>query len=75
MDDRVSLEDILIAYVGATPDPAKIERRVRVVKYAADQRTPLVIEYEHEDDEGTWWTTQRNLETGETRLHHLPGDR
>lgn len=61
-----SLLDIISAYQGS---------ETRVVKYAEDGRTPLVIENTHTDDEGTTWLTQRNLETGETRLRQIPEDR
>jgi len=75
VNDRVSLQAILTEYAAAVPDTAKIERSVRVVHYAEDGRTPLVLEYEHLDDEGTVWITQRNLETGEAHLRHIPEDR
>lgn len=57
----------------SNPPPLK-DQKARVVRYADDGR-PLVVEYEHTDDEGTTWVTQRNLETGETHLHHIPWDR
>jgi hypothetical protein len=72
---RVSLKDIVTEYQGAEPDSAKIERSTRVVRYAEDGRTPLVIEHEYDDEEGTRWITQRNLETGEMRIRHVPEDR
>ena len=56
------------------PPPLR-DQKTRVVRYAEDGRTPLVLEHEYVDDEGTTWVTQRNLVTGEVHLHHLPGDR
>lgn len=47
----------------------------RVVKYAEDGRTPLIIERTTVDNEGTLWITQENLETGESHLRHIPGTR
>ena len=41
------------------------EKQSRVVQYDEDGVTPLVIEYSRTDDEGTVWTTQRNLKTGD----------
>lgn len=56
------------------PPPLK-DQRSRVVKYGEDGMTPLVVEYEYMDEEGTTWITQRNLETGDTFLRQIPWDR
>jgi hypothetical protein len=49
--------------------------RSRVLEYERDGVTPLVIEYERTDAEGTVWITRRNLKTGDVRLRQIPGDR
>lgn len=68
MKKRLGLLDIVGEYGGQPVD-------TRVVKYAEDGRTPLIIERTTIDDEGTTWITQQNLETGETHFRHIPADR
>ena len=67
---RTSLTDLLNEF-----QEVQGEMQSRVVQYEEDGVTPLVIEFSRTDDEGTVWTTQRNLKTGETHLSHMPGDR
>jgi len=67
-----TLQDIITEYQGVLPDTAKNAESVRVVKYAEDGRTPVVLEYARVDDEGTTWLTQRNLETGDLSLRQIP---
>lgn len=57
------------------PFPLLKDRKTRVVRYADDGHTPLVLEHEYTDDQGTLWITQKNLETGETHLRQVPEDR
>ena len=75
MNDGAPFKSILRQGYVPDLDPAKIEHTKRVIRYAEDGHTPLVIVYEHVDADGTQWTMQRNLETGETRMHQLPGGR
>lgn len=70
-----SLQNIVTEYQGQLPDTAKNGESVRVVRYADDERTPLVIEYTRIDDEGTTWVRQHDLEKGETSLRQIPEDR
>jgi hypothetical protein len=67
-----SLQDIIAEYEGQVPE--RTDQTSRIVKYTEDGR-PLVIEQTYVDDEGTTWSRQCNLETGEVHLHHIPGDR
>ena len=67
-----SLQEIIAEYEG--PVPERTDQTTRVVKYT-DEGSPLVIEQTYVDDEGTTWSRQTNLETGEVYLHHTPGVR
>lgn len=59
------------------PDHASeiVSRVVRVVRYATDGRTPVIVECVTTDIDGTVWIVQRDLETGDLHFHHIPGDR
>jgi len=66
----MSLLDLIDGYQNSTGGTQS-----RVIEYEDDGMTPLVIEYSRTDQEGTVWLTQRNLQTGDTSLRQIPGDR
>lgn len=70
MTKKLSFLDLIDEYQGSTGGTQS-----RVVQYEDDGVTPLVIEYTRTDREGTVWITQRNLQSGETRLRQIPENR
>ena len=64
---KLSLLDLIDEYQNSTGGALS-----RVVRYDEDGVTPLVIEFSRTDDEGTVWTTQRNLKTGDYQAPTRP---